>query len=167
MENGEDSKLLLGFFKSCGHHFHIVCIQNWLKVASVCPICRASSNTKGLIQISFLQLNRAILKSNENGEQLSVISENDKQSHNSITYHPCGICKNSFHGDARQLIVAYVTSCGHYFHTNCVYAGTDDVCLLQMCPSCDTSNNYADQTINAKIEVSHALLADIPCRTSH
>lgn len=28
----------------CGHAFHIKCIDNWLKVNNVCPICRRNPN---------------------------------------------------------------------------------------------------------------------------
>jgi hypothetical protein len=28
------------FHLNCSHHFHVGCIEPWLKKATVCPICR-------------------------------------------------------------------------------------------------------------------------------
>jgi hypothetical protein len=38
---------------NCGHSYHNVCIQNWMKLNRSCPICKAIVNRKKLQRLYF------------------------------------------------------------------------------------------------------------------
>ncbi|XP_059642189.1 uncharacterized protein LOC132284135 [Cornus florida] len=127
----EDGKAIRGCIDSCDHYFCFVCIMEWSKVESRCPLCKRRFTTIRRPPKDGLFLT----------ERLVNVPVRDQVCHREIeTTHPysevqCGVCHSRI--DESRLLLCDL--CDSAYHTHCVGLGATGPVGDWFCQDCTVS----------------------------
>ncbi|XP_059642744.1 uncharacterized protein LOC132284639 [Cornus florida] len=127
----EDGKAIRGCIDSCDHYFCFVCIMEWSKVESRCPLCKRRFTTIRRPPKDGLFLT----------ERLVNVPVRDQVCHRAIeTPHPysevqCGVCRSRI--DESRLLLCDL--CDSAYHTYCVGLGATGPVGDWFCQDCTVS----------------------------
>ncbi len=66
-EEYDDDMDDIGVLRTCGHYYHLMCIKSWLNARKgrtmSCPICRCTPTMADVLEVTYLDLNRAVMES--------------------------------------------------------------------------------------------------------
>ncbi|KAF3325224.1 PHD and RING finger domain-containing protein 1 [Carex littledalei] len=170
---------ICGKIDGCRHHFCFVCIMEWAKTESRCPLCKQR----------FRSIRRPAVPGLFPAERIVMIPERDQ------VYHPLGVESTEInethlhshctlcHSASNEAYLVSCALCDSTFHTDCVGLGWDIPEAEFYCPDCHTcrieyskmqpnhdDSKYVDQETMEKIRMIrrggnsisiHDLVADI------